>query len=459
MGTVKNELIRFLNKKHYFMIKTYSYYRADIWGFLRLKRLYKYKKIIYSIMRHKAKFHGVMLYKVYHGIKFFNKEFGYFSNLIFTKKRLKFFYGLLRDKYIGKLGRLALGGKRRAIDFFYSLLERRIDVLLYRSFFSITVRQARSYVLNKLVFINNILVKYYGCFLLVGDILQVNLQPCHPFFFVYAKVKSFVHFRKRYFLYYTLRRRFLKWPFFHHMKEKFFFFFFKNVPRGRKYIKKVVVMFRKFGRRLFIFGLLLLKKFRKEFFFKRRLVWQRLRKRHFFNKWKNKFYFYHIDYVLLKEYFIFIKKCVRLIRYLYKVIRWARRVFGFRNNKYKRKTRMIVYNFYTLKYRFRRFFFFLRPKKLMRFKYKWIFRRRLVYKYHKFGRFIRYWSFSRNVFEYLKNSKFFFFVFAGYFAYMEINYKIFIVLLIRDPKVSNILYPFNVNKFVYFSYFKRRGYF
>jgi ribosomal protein S4 len=457
MGTVKNELIRFLNKKHYYMIKTYSYYRADIWGFLRLKRLYKYKKIIYAIMRYKAKFHGVMLYKVYHGIKFFNKKFGYFSNLLFTKKRLKFFYGLLKDKYVGKLGRLALRGKIRAIDFFYSLLERRIDVLLYRSFFSITIRQARNCVLNKLVFINNSLVKHYGCFLLIGDILQVNLQPYHPFFFIYAKVKSFVHFRKRYFLYYVLRRRFLRWPFFHQMKERFFFLFFKNIPKGKNYIKKVVKMFRYFGCKLFVFGLLILKRFRKEFFFKRRLVFQKLKKRHFFNKWKNKFYFFRSDYVLLRKYFIFIKKCVRLIRYLYKVIRWARRVFKFRNDKYKRKMRMIVYNFYTLKYRFRRFFFFLRPKKMTRFKHNWIFRQRLVYKHSK--RVVRYWGFSKNVFEYLKNSRFFFFVFAGYFAYMEVNYKTFIVLLIRNPIASNILYPFNVNKFVYFSYFKRRGYF
>lgn len=484
MGTIKKSLIHFLNKKHYFMIKTYSYYRVDIWGFIRLKRLYKYKRILYSIMRYKARFHGLMLYKVYHGIKFFNRKMTYFSNLIFAKKRLKFFYGLLKDKYVGKLGRLSMRGKQRSIDFFYSLLERRIDVLLYRSFFGVTVRHARLRVLSKTVFINDRLVKHYGCLLLVGDVLQIEGRPLHPFFFMYANVrKSSIHFRRSHYLYYGLRRALLANKVFNdnQIKEYFFFLFYKNIPQGKKYSLFVVRLFRKFGRKLFIFGIFLLKKMRRMFYFKRNLYFKFFGKKRFYRFYykrkKNRRFFLKSYILIFYKYLRFIRLLVLAFRYLrlfMYMLTWKnivslspylrknkahRKLYKTRYFFYRRVVYRIVYNFYTLRYRFKRFFFLLKPLKLLRFKHRWIFRRRLIYKYYIHGRKVRYWRFSKNVFEYLKKSEFFFFVFAGYFAYMEVNYKIAFIILIRHIKSTDIIYPFNVDKFLYFNYFKERGYF
>src|SRR5690348_2823849 len=95
-----------LNKIHYLKIKTYNFYRKDIWGLLKWKRLYKFKKLIYGFMRLKRKFYYAILYHVYKGIQFFFKKYNYKTNLLFTKKRLKFFYNFFSDTYVGKLGKL-----------------------------------------------------------------------------------------------------------------------------------------------------------------------------------------------------------------------------------------------------------------------------------------------------------------------------------------------------------------
>ena len=50
MGTTKKSIVTYRNKRNFSFIKVYSFYRKDILGFFRMKRLYKYKKIIYNIL-------------------------------------------------------------------------------------------------------------------------------------------------------------------------------------------------------------------------------------------------------------------------------------------------------------------------------------------------------------------------------------------------------------------------
>ncbi len=67
MGFQKKILINFLNKRNYPLIKMYSFYKKDIWGFIKMKRLYKYKRVVYSILKKKKKFYYKVLRLVYKG--------------------------------------------------------------------------------------------------------------------------------------------------------------------------------------------------------------------------------------------------------------------------------------------------------------------------------------------------------------------------------------------------------
>lgn len=106
MGYIKYNTRPFINKRNFYLIKTYSLYRKDFWGILRWKRLYKYKRVIYNILKRKRKYYYKILNLLYNGIKFYIKEYYYKAFLLFVKKRIKLFYKFLRDKYIGKLGKL-----------------------------------------------------------------------------------------------------------------------------------------------------------------------------------------------------------------------------------------------------------------------------------------------------------------------------------------------------------------
>ena len=50
-------------------------------------------------------------------------------------------------------------------------------------------------------------------------------------------------------------------------------------------------------------------------------------------------------------------------------------------------------------------------------------------------------------------------VFRGYPSYLEINYKIHIILIVRNPKQKLIFYPFNVRNKLFYDYFERKSYY
>ncbi len=45
------------NKKKHPVIKAYSFYRKDLWGYLRYLRKYKYKRVMYNLLKRKKNFY------------------------------------------------------------------------------------------------------------------------------------------------------------------------------------------------------------------------------------------------------------------------------------------------------------------------------------------------------------------------------------------------------------------
>lgn len=444
MGTVKKSLISFLNKRNYYIIKTYSFYRKDIFGLIRLKRLYKYKKIIYNILKHNKRHYNMMLYKVYHGIKFFNKTYNYRLNLMLTKKRMKLFYGLLRDTYIGKLGGLVKRKQGSLINYFYSLLERRVDVLLYRSLYSLTVRFSRFFINKKVVLINNKLVYLPGTLLFIGDFLRLRVKNfVSPlFFFQYTVSKSMDTFQWRYGIFFALRKILADWLFFNEFFKEFlplFVFvkrnFFVGKRKSHKPSDKIGLRtMRLLPFRLFGYILYILRALKKAFLFKKKYPHKR---DIFFEIYKFKWYFFPIISQYAKILFrVGMSNLVEKRYYSYRFFE--------------------LYGLVNLRLRMQKLFFLLRPRVYTRIVTATEMRRRL--KVSK-GKNYRYWRFSYLTYNYLKRLKNFFYIYKGYLSHLEINYKVHIILLIVEPRVDSVTYPFGVHKWTFFDYFRRKAYF
>ena len=202
MGILKKINKQLTHKRKYFLVKMYSFYRKDFQGLLKQKRFYKQRIILYNILRQKKKFYYRILYFVYHGVKFFNKKYNYKSNLLLYKKCLKFFYGYFYDSYMGKIGRLIKRKKGVRIDNFFGLLERRLDILIYRAFYTMTIRTSYLLILKKVVFVNNILKYKPSIFVYLGDIILLLHKPMNYFFFSYTNLNKLLIYQKFYLISY-----------------------------------------------------------------------------------------------------------------------------------------------------------------------------------------------------------------------------------------------------------------
>lgn len=193
MGILKKIKIQLQHRKKYFLIKQYSFYKKDFFGLLKYKRFYKYKIALYNMLRKKKKFYYKILYWTYKGFKFFDKHYSYRSNLLMWKKCLKYFYGCFYDKYIGKLGRLIKHKKGFSLNNFFGLLERRLDVLLYRAYYAITIRNSYLFILRKIVFVNTKLQYKPFFYIYLGDLIMMSHKPINYFFFLYTNLNKMLN--------------------------------------------------------------------------------------------------------------------------------------------------------------------------------------------------------------------------------------------------------------------------
>ncbi len=548
MGFIKYNNRPFRNKRNFYLIKTYSYYRKDFWGYIRWKRLYKYKRVIYSIMKRKNKFYSMILNILYNGIKFFFKRYSDKSFLFFMKKRIRFFYNFLAEKTIGKLGKLVRRKNGELIDFFYSLLERRLDILLIRSLYTNTMRDSRNLIFMKLVFVNtNIISKPYYL-VLIGNYVKVLFYPKNYFFFqyyypLYDKDFEILHFyRNKIFdiyqkLFFRVRQdinfinnflkiilavdlnkklnydlqyilaallrstvqKKIKRILYKLVKLKKYSIFLESNSIEKNYIYKnyrpidfnilrllslrlykIVMLFIEFKLYLQIYGSYKCKMFTyKKFklylhaYILRRYKYIKIKRQK--NLDSNIFeYAYHYLFFplgykknLLKKKFVkylrtfrvkkdFIKN-LNLLRFAFSTLLYMNYYSKNFSRLIKKKEFLKLYGLINLRLRVK----FLYRLLLPRFGFNknnsmYLFLEHMRFK--KIKRF-RIWKFSYNVYLYFKKLKDVVFIYKGYPGYLEINYKIHSFILIKLPQVNEITYPFTIDKFIVYDYFRRRGYF
>lgn len=461
MGYIKRTLTPFINKRNFYLIKTYAYYRKDIWGFMKLKRLYKYRKAIYSMLKRKKRYYGMMLYRVYRGIKFFNKDITYKSNLFFIKKRVKLFYNSLKDKSFVKMGLLV---KRRfgiLINYFYSLLERRVDVILYRTAYALTVRFSHNFINNGLVFLNKKVVVFPGSVLLMGCFLRVRTRYLvNPFFFRYRISRSLETYKWRNHIYNAIKNVFVDWDLFNEFSQELLPRFFRlsySVRSFRNKKKLVLRLLKKLPFILYCYMYFLLKKLKRFKVYRKRKPFAKMKKPFFAG-----FFIAHIYIIFeLCNRFYYLKKAV--YRYLSVTFRYN---LTTKNPKLKKLLKkqlwkprpdfLQLYGVYNIRIRLKKMFYILRPRW-----YNRVFTRIDTKRRYKifFRKVYRFWKFSKNAYMLFKNLPRLYFVYKGYLSHFEVNYKIHVILLVTEPKLNTITHNFGLNKWSFFDYLRRKAYF
>jgi ribosomal protein S4 len=98
-----------------------------------------------------------------------------YKNTLKETKKFKLLYGGLMKKYIKKLIKIALNKKYKKINpLFLELFESRLDIVLYRAKFSLSVRNARQLILHGKVIVNNKPIKIKSHILKPGDLITID---------------------------------------------------------------------------------------------------------------------------------------------------------------------------------------------------------------------------------------------------------------------------------------------
>ena len=163
----------FSNKPNYTHNTLIVKFKKQKWkGFVSyLEKILKYRKRSFRM-------YNVKLYHMQRFPDYFKKKYG---NKLQVKKSLSLFYGGLLEKYLKKqinisLKKVAYSKKNFGNNnlFFIQILERRLDTVLYRSFFTLSIRSARQLISHGHVFVNKKVVKTSSFILKKGDLIEIN---------------------------------------------------------------------------------------------------------------------------------------------------------------------------------------------------------------------------------------------------------------------------------------------
>lgn len=99
-----------------------------------------------------------------------------FRENLYEQKVFNLFYGKLKRNYLKKRILIALKVKPTT-DYRHrllKLLESRLDIVLYRANFSLTIASARQYILHGYIFVNGISVKTKSYMLKENDLIEIH---------------------------------------------------------------------------------------------------------------------------------------------------------------------------------------------------------------------------------------------------------------------------------------------
>lgn len=190
-------MFKIKTRRHKPLYKKFVSLRANVQNRRRLTLL-KFKKQKWQKLnsylqrtqnRRKKKFKIYDLRKHYLP-KFYNPFKQKYKSVLLNKKRISLFYGGFSEKYIKKQVNLVVRYKRRTSRknlnlLFLSLIEKRIDVILYRSNFVPSIRSAQQLLTHKHVKVNDVTIANPSYSLKQGDIVWIN-EEMHTF--IYSNV-------------------------------------------------------------------------------------------------------------------------------------------------------------------------------------------------------------------------------------------------------------------------------
>lgn len=158
----RTKLLKFKSKKWEQLIKQYK---------KKLKRYKKYKpqdQTKYIVSKYPSKNNS------------YKKRF---KNTLNASKKFRVFYGGMSKKYIKKQIRYVVKNKRKSnIDIntlFLELFEQRLDTVLYRSKFSISIRNAKQLILHEKVLVNKNIIRTPSYLLKTGDLITIDPKFAH----------------------------------------------------------------------------------------------------------------------------------------------------------------------------------------------------------------------------------------------------------------------------------------
>jgi len=99
-----------------------------------------------------------------------------FSRLLNIKQSLKFFYSNIGEKFLKRCIKVSIKSPSKTIDKLSSILESRVDTIIFRSCLVNSFQEARQLINHGFVFVNNLRVIKTNKKINKGDIIRVKLK-------------------------------------------------------------------------------------------------------------------------------------------------------------------------------------------------------------------------------------------------------------------------------------------
>lgn len=138
------------------------------------KKFFNLKKKKWSNLINKPKNNNQKRFLNVYDFSLFKKtRYGFFFQNkykleLYEKFKIRLFYGLLKKKYFVNVIKNC-----KSLDFIF-FLEKRLDVILYRSFFVQSIREAKQLILHGSIYVNKNKVKLSSYSVKKGDIIEIS---------------------------------------------------------------------------------------------------------------------------------------------------------------------------------------------------------------------------------------------------------------------------------------------
>lgn len=192
MYCVKNRRHKPLYKK-FIALRTNVQFRRRLYHLKFQKK--KWEKLVLHLdrqrNRRKKNFRAYDLNR-YYLPKFYNPFKRRYKSVQHNKKRISLFYGSFLMKYLKKQVNLIVQHKKKFLKkfldlnlSFLSIIEKRLDVVLYRSHFVLSVRSAQQLIIHKHIKVNGTTITDKSFILKPGDVIEVTEKMK---FLIYANI-------------------------------------------------------------------------------------------------------------------------------------------------------------------------------------------------------------------------------------------------------------------------------